>query len=331
MKRLALLLLLFSALLASAQASDEGMYGALFSVLSYLGILLLSLLFSLIVAIPFIDEILERKEIKVDRSPLSNRLIWATEISLGIFLVSMTVTSSIDRPMSELQGIIYVIAAICAILPFAIFLVIAFISNVYKRGLLENLVSMLLWGVVASSAALFINQGLKGMLSHFGQADVALLILAAFFEEALKGIGLAEAIKRRGTPPVLGMLYGFAIGIGFSLVENWLYFTYVTNPFSVGTSGWTQVLFYRSFFTTLAHGLFTAFNAYLVCRLQKTDLRFLAGLGLAFLLHVLYNTTVLTGFDFLGPFVILAMAFGFLYIAYREMKTGANRLSTSNL
>lgn len=320
MKRLVLFILLALVSISMAQAAEDSMYGQLFGVLSYLGVILLSFLFALIVAIPFIDEVTARAGIAIANSPLSNRFAWAAEAALGLILVFFTISSQSPNAISGADALLYVISTICAMLPFVIFITIAFISNVYKRNLLHNVFSLVLWGIVASSISLLLNQTAESWFGFISGSAALLLILSAFFEEAFKGVGLSEFLLDKKLAPVLGMLYGFSIGIGFSMLENWLYFSYVTTPSVLGVSTWTQVLFYRSFFTTLAHGFFTAANAYLVCTMPNSRYRFIIGLGVAFLLHLLYNTLAKSSFVAAAPFMVLAMAFGFLYIAYSHMK-----------
>ncbi len=314
------LLLVLLAVLATAQETDDAMGQELFGILFYLGVLLLTFLFTLVVAIPFIEEVMGKKELEVAKSPLSNHFVWAAEAVLGLYLVSATLQASGGRGFTETEKLVYAIAVICAMLPFVIFAVMAFISNIYKRNLLANSFSMLLWGLVSGSAALFLNNAMKSALPFFVvRPEVVFLVLAAFFEEAFKGIGLAEFIKTKDVPVVRGMLYGFAIGVGFSMLENWLYFTYSVSPQTLGTPNWTQVLFYRSFFTTMAHGLFTAANAFVVCSMSKSNARFVIGLLFAFVLHLLYNVLV-SGSSILGPLLVLAMCAGFLCVAYSAMK-----------
>ncbi len=333
MKRIALALLLL-AIPVFAQTTEESMYSELFSVLSYLGVLLLSFLFTIIAAIPFIEEVMGKKTVDSEQGPASDRRIWIIETVVGLFLISLTLSPGGRRQFEDSELVAYAIAAICALLPFAIFIAMAFISNVYRKNLLRNIISLILWGVFASSLALFLNQSAEnivlslvggGTMARMGVAFAIFTVLAAFFEEALKGIGLAEFIKKRGVSPVLGMLYGFSIGVGFSMLENWLYFSYGTTPYSIGVQGWTQVLFYRSFFTTMAHGFFTAFNAFVVCSLVGNKRRFGLGLAVAFILHLTYNAVLLSNLGVVGPFLVLAMAFAFLYFAYSEMRRNRAR------
>jgi hypothetical protein len=241
MKRMVLLTLLLFSLFSYAQATEESMYGELFGVLYFLGILLLSFLFMLIVAIPFVEEVMKKGEIKEIRSFVSNRFVWGAETVLGLFLIYLSISVSSEHQGGGTGALIYVIAAICTLLPFGIFVTMAFISNIYKKNLLGNIFSMVLWGVVASSTALFMNQTMKAALwGLLSRPEVVILILAVFFEEALKGIGLAEFLKHGTAGPVRGMLYGFSVGVGFSMIENWLYFSHVTNPYSLGVTNWSK-------------------------------------------------------------------------------------------
>lgn len=319
----AIALLLLLAAFTYSQTAEESMYWELFGILSYLGVLLLSFLFALIAAIPFVEEVMGKKEVDVVIGPATDRRIWAIEVLIGIFLVSLTLTPEGRRTFGDSELLAYAIAAICALLPFVIFAVMAFISNVYRRNLLKNIFSLMLWGVFAGGAALFLNQSAGGVIRSYaglGAAVAVFTVISAFFEEALKGLGLAEFIKKKGTARVLGMLYGFSIGVGFSMLENWLYFSYGNTPYTIGVQGWTQVLFYRSFFTTMAHGFFTAFNAFVVCSLPGNKSKFGLGLLTAFILHLSYNAALLSNLGLVGPFIVLGLSVVFLYLVYSEMK-----------
>ena len=61
-----------------------------------------------------------------------------------------------------------------------------------------------------------------------------------------------------------GLLLGFSCGVGFAFIENWFYFSAKVNPFDIGFLAWGQLIIYRSFFNTLAHGCFTAATGTLI-------------------------------------------------------------------
>ncbi len=321
MNRTLALLLCLSVLCFSQVVSEEALETELEGVVSYLGILLLSFLFILVIAIPFVNEVMEKKPIEKPKSPLSNSLIIALELFLGILIVLLAFPEPDVLRLKQADSLVYMISAICALLPFSIFITISFISNIYKRKLIDNILPLVLWGVAASTAALVINQFFESILYTISKnPEIPLLLFAAFFEEAIKGLGLLEFFRRKFPPVVLAMLYGFAIGVGFSIIENWLYFSYITTPSMLGVTNWTHVLFYRSFFTNMSHGFFTAANAYVVCRSQSKH-RFLIGLLVAFSLHLSFNLLFSLNLGSFGPFFVLIMAMGFVYLIYQDMKS----------
>ncbi|MFH1448196.1 MAG: PrsW family glutamic-type intramembrane protease [Candidatus Micrarchaeota archaeon] len=323
-----LLAIMFLACTANA-AGEDSIDSELFGVFSYLGIILLSFLFILVIVIPFVNEVVDRRKVLPARGPLTNPIILLIEFFAGVSIILIAFPNTGFVGLNQTEALVYIISGICALLPFTIFLVIAFISDIYKRNLMANIFPMAMWGTVASSAALVLNQFFELLVVSLQVNPIFILLaLAAFFEEALKGIGLLEFFKHRIPHTVLAMLYGFSIGIGFSVIENWLYFSYVSTPDSLGVRNWTHILFHRSFFTTLAHAFFTASNALIVCKL-KSKSRFIIGLLCAFVLHMAYNLLFVLELSDLSPFFVLAMAVTFLYVVYLEMASyqGNRRIS----
>ena len=140
------------------------------------------------------------------------------------------------------------------------------------------LVGSLVWGIVAFVVALQIQTHL---MSTAGLTiDDIRLGIAPVLEELLKAGLLVLLFYRRRFNPVMGIIYGFAIGVGFALAES-LYFASLTPELALSV-GMTRI-----FSTNLMHG---AGTAVIGLALGVRDWRMsLIGGSLAIGLHALFN------------------------------------------
>lgn len=130
---------------------------------------------------------------------------------------------------------------------------------------------------------------------------ISAALVAPIIEESLKGLGLLVMSGHHEYDDILaGLFFGFAIGVGFSFVENWFYFASKTNPFEIGFLAWIQLIIYRSFFNSLAHGAITGTGGAIIGYLKSYTptrkyirLGFIAALFIAIPLHSLFNITAL--------------------------------------
>ena len=112
-----------------------------------------------------------------------------------------------------------------------------------------------------------------------------------------------------------GIVYGGAIGLGFGMTENFLYFI------SYGTTitGWLSIVIIRTMFSAVMHCVSTAtFGAFLgYAKFRRSRFRFtlpFTGLLTAILIHFSWNlmvsfkSTALLGFLFLSITIIIFIA-----------------------
>jgi hypothetical protein len=149
-------------------------------------------------------------------------------------------------------------------------------------------VGALVWGAVAFFAA----SNLNGYLLDTHNVDWLTLVrfIAPIEEEIFKGIILLFLVRRRQfTNFVDGAIYGFAIGIGFAVVENWEYLLWSDQSVQL------MVAVVRVISTNLMHaagssiiGVFVGRSRFLR-RLGQLLFAF-AGLLVSGALHVVFNT-----------------------------------------
>ena len=103
-----------------------------------------------------------------------------------------------------------------------LFLSLIYKFDFYQTGQFHIILKCLLWGGIACAPAIFTNW----ILGHFwlNNPDAIVQFAAPIYEEVFKGLILLYLFKRaKFTYSVDGALYGFAIGTGFAIVENFGY------------------------------------------------------------------------------------------------------------
>jgi RsiW-degrading membrane proteinase PrsW (M82 family) len=178
--------------------------------------------------------------------------------------------------------------AIATFIPIIILFII-YTQDLYKTGTFRFVVLSFLWGTIAFAIVAFINRLLIG--NNIFERLTVLQFIAPFEEEILKGLILIYLIRRpQFTYFVDGAIYGFAVGIGFAVVEN---YDYVLGT----TSGALDVALGRVISTNLIHATGSAIVGIAagLARFSRGSgriLRVVAGLILAILLHTGFNNLV---------------------------------------
>jgi len=239
-------------------------------------------------------------------SLLINPITWAVILALAILFVGIIEFSSYPgiTTLTKLQ--ILVISLFAAAAVPILLMTMAWFADIVDREPFRFMVGMFVWGVLAALMAFFINGALLAMFNQSAGAlplvllsVVGSLIISPVVEEVLKALGLSIMSRHHEFDDALdGFLYGFAIGVGFAMLENWFYFIARVDPFSVGISAWVSVILYRSLFNTVAHGCFTGLCGVLIGILKSRDrfkqyyhVALLPGIFIAILLHIAFNFT----------------------------------------
>jgi RsiW-degrading membrane proteinase PrsW (M82 family)/CRP-like cAMP-binding protein len=191
----------------------------------------------------------------------------------------------------------YVVAIAIPLL--AIYLIYAL--DLFGTGKIGTVVICMIWGGSFAFAAAFVIN--SAMIPVFG-ATTVVTRTAPIIEELLKAVILVYFIRSpRFRYLVDGAVYGFGAGIGFALVENISYL-------STTDAGLTLAIM-RVLSTSLMHATASALVGIALGRLRRIDSRIkvglpLAGIGLAVVLHILYNSLV----NQLSGTILLLVAIG---------------------
>lgn len=215
--------------------------------------------------------------------------------------------------MSDLLGVVI------SLVPVLLFLGALVVIDSYKLVAVRWVLLAVVAGTVAAGASYLINDWLQPRLA-WEPAQYSRYI-APVIEETLKAIYLVYLLRRNRVGFVVdAAISGFAVGTGFALVENLYYLT--VNP---DASLWTW--FVRGFGTAVMHGGCTALAAMVP---KATDARddevrlawLLPGIGIAIVLHSLYNHFPLQPLVATGVIVLL---FPWISLAIFERSERATR------
>lgn len=160
--------------------------------------------------------------------------------------------------------------------------------DLYKTGQFKTVLMCFIAGVGSLTAAVIINRATLGLGVP---RENVIRFSAPIVEEILKGILLLYIVRRPNfTYFVEGAIYGFAVGIGFAIAENFQYIS------AAGSSG-LSVAISRVISTNLIHATTTAILGMALGWARfKTGLSrsaiSLTGLLVAMLLHIAFNNLV---------------------------------------
>jgi RsiW-degrading membrane proteinase PrsW (M82 family) len=203
----------------------------------------------------------------------------------------------------------YISYAIAILIP-AIVLYVIYSLDLYQSGSMVRIGVCFVWGIAAYFLAFRVNT----FFYTQGWASVPTIqrYVAPISEELLKAIILVILITRpKFTYFVDGAVYGFAAGIGFAIVENFLYLG-MTPEATIGTAVG------RVISANLVHATATALVGVSLglARFQRLPGKIaytILGLGAAISLHMLFNNVVTR--DLPGPMLLYSAVIGMAGVA----------------
>jgi len=210
-------------------------------------------------------------------------------------------------------------SALAAVIPMLIYLTIIWRFDRYDREPFPLLFKNYLWGALGAITLAIIGSGImSGFFSFFIHSITVLhraetIIIAPFVEEITKGLFLFITVKNIKFDNMTdGIVYGGAIGLGFGMTENFLYFV----AYGSTVSEWLSIVIIRTLFSGVMHCVSTAtFGAFLgYAKFKDTGTKALLtfiGLCTAMFIHFAWNfsvsfeSTELLGFLFMIITVII--------------------------
>ena len=177
-----------------------------------------------------------------------------------------------------------------ALLPVCLFLLSLLYLDSYKLVRPQMIAQLVIIGCVVAAISLFINWILE---THGVDRRLLLRFGAPAVEEILKGLPLLFLIRSKRIGFLIdAAIFGFAIGTGFALVEN---FYYLSTLLHASPALWVV----RGFGTAVMHGGTTAILAMTTVALSERKHSdslwlFVPGLLMAFAIHSLFNHFVVS-------------------------------------
>jgi RsiW-degrading membrane proteinase PrsW (M82 family) len=235
---------------------------------------------------------------------------------------------------------LYFKSALAAILPMLIYLIIIWWYDRNDREPFGLILQNYLWGGIGAIFFALIGSSIVYyILSFFIPSPAQLertgvILIAPFVEELTKGLFLLIVFSSKKFDNVTdGLVYGGAIGLGFGMTENFLYFIAFGGS---SFSAWITIVVIRTLFSGVMHCAATAiFGAFLGYAKFKNIFYKIVfppiGLFIAMFIHFAWNysvsfeSTTLIGFIFVFFTVIIFIivfsvaVFSEKRIIYREL------------
>ena len=193
-----------------------------------------------------------------------------------------------------------IVSAVIAIVPMLIYLFLIWQFDRYDREPISLVLLNYFWGAVGAVFLAYIGTNyLLEFLSIFINNPQTMDYAQSFFaaplvEETTKGAFLFFTIKNLKFDNLTdGIVYGGAIGLGFGMTENFLYFITYSNTLSQ----WLTIVIIRTLFSAVMHGVATATLGAMLGYSKfrpGTSKVFYAFIGLcsAIFIHFAWNVTV---------------------------------------
>lgn len=204
-------------------------------------------------------------------------------------------------------------SAFAAVIPMLTYLFIIWWVDRYNREPFGLLLKNYLWGAIGAIIfALAWSSIISALISIFIRDETYLgnietIAIAPFVEEITKGAFLFFTIRNKKFDNITdGIVYGGAIGLGFGMTENFLYFI----AYGDTLANWITIVIIRTLFSAVMHCVATAtFGAFLAYpRFRKPSVKIfstITGFLIAMLIHLAWNfsvsfeSTTLLGFLFM--------------------------------
>ena len=189
--------------------------------------------------------------------------------------------------------------------PVLLFLTFLYLFDSFKLVRIKILTMCLMWGGLSVLICYFLNTFILNWVSF----EMLTRYIAPEIEETCKAIFIIYLVSKKKIGFMIdAAIYGFAIGAGFSFMENIYYLINTTSEYDLMT--WII----RGFGTALMHGgctsLIFVFFIGGINRINKMFLVIIPGLLLAFFIHSGFNHF------FLNPLLQTMLIFISLPIAY---------------
>ena len=214
---------------------------------------------------------------------------------------------------------------LAAVIPMLFYLFFLWKFDRYEPEPIGIVIKHFLWGAIGAviigivvssffvtdSNFLFVNDKVKSLF--------AVVIIAPIVEELSKGIFLFHSSRKDYFDDMTdGIVYGGAIGLGFGMTENFMYFLMYDSNFV----NWLSIVLIRSIFSATMHAIATATFGAMIAKAKfsiKKSHKIIypvIGLLLAIVFHATWNYFVSGEFTYIFAIlfmILLMISFLFVY------------------
>ena len=226
---------------------------------------------------------------------------------------------------------------LAAIIPMTLYLIFIWRLDKYEREPFGKVFKHFMWGAIGAIffgiiLSLILNSTFQIFTtSEFSATFLAAVIVAPLAEEFVKAIYLFGTYHKNYFDNITdGLVYGGAIGLGFGMTENLMYFSTYDETFEQ----WIVVVITRSIFSAVMHAIATAtvgaFLAKAKFTIGKSRFQYLLiGLGLAMLFHAIWNFSLTFEFTYyLGLIFMIFLIVSFFLIFSSSLKNERSIIQT---
>ena len=235
-----------------------------------------------------------------------------------------------------MAGLTYPLLLIFALAPSLIWLAFYLRKDAHPEPN-RMILKIFLGGMLIAIPAIYIENFLKGVFSAFFLSSTIFFVVYFLFGIALVEEFLKYAVVRLGAfsrtvldEPLDVMLYMVISALGFAALENTLLLFKLVETYAISDVFLVNVIRFAEaiFLHALASGLFGYFIALSLLRKKGALWLFFIGLGLASVLHGIFNFYIFTIgdkglFQLLLPIIPLLLLAAFVSFAFQRLKNMA--------
>lgn len=219
-----------------------------------------------------------------------------------------------------------VIASIlAAAIPMFAYLSFLWKLDKYDKEPVWNVIKHFIWGaagsvILALIGGVIVSAVLQNifLLDSVSISIWETIIIAPIVEELVKGIYLIKTVNSKEFDNLTdGLVYGGAIGLGFGMTENFLYFF----AYGVDFQSWIGLVIIRTIFSAVMHCISTAsFGAFLaMAKFNLTPMKVfipISGYAVAVFIHFMWNLSVSFAATYILGLVFMLLAIIFFIVLF---------------
>ena len=211
-----------------------------------------------------------------------------------------------------------------AVVPMVMYLLIIWKMDKYEPEPLKYVLQHFLWGAFGAiifgiiGSEILSSQISSFIYDEFQFSLLQTVLVAPFVEEITKGFYLLLTVNSKKFDNLTdGLVYGGAIGLGFGMTENFLYFI----AYGDTIEAWIYLVIIRSGFSAVMHCMSTAtLGAFFSLGKYSVNGKVfypLLGLFFAMFIHFLWNFSVSFENTFFYGFLMMIVIIVFFFLIYR--------------